>query len=353
MSNFVTAKEMSEKWNISRRRISTLCIEGRIEGAERLGNMWTIPKTAKKPIDKRTIRYEKKEAELKPFVKWAGGKRQLVSELEKYFISSKGIKRYVEAFVGGGALLFHILQNYDIEEIYISDINKELINAYNVIKNNVGVLIDRLNEIQSQFLALYESERKSYYYEKRTEYNTILLNDNTAVEKASLFIFLNKTCFNGLYRVNKKGEFNVPMGDYKKPVILEEENLLNISKALQKVTIICGDYSLVKEYIDDETFVYFDPPYRPISQTSSFTSYNADCFDDKEQQRLASFINEIDSKGAKFLLSNSDPQNINIEDNFFEDLYRKYIIDKVLMSRMINSKASGRGKINELLISNQ
>ena len=202
------------------------------------------------------------------------------------------------------------------------------------------------------FLPMNEDGRKYYYYMTRDKFNSIPLNGKTAIDKAALFIFLNKTCFNGLYRVNRKGQFNVPMGAYKNPTICDESNLRNISDALQNVTIVCGDYSLSKEFIDQNTFVYLDPPYRPISETSAFTSYNVDAFDDVEQIRLAHFIDTIDASGAKIVLSNSDPQNVNPDDTFFEELYKNYSIDKVEATRMINSKSEGRGKIHELIIHN-
>ena len=176
--------------------------------------------------------------------------------------------------------------------------------------------------------------------------------NSTAIDKAAYFIFLNKTCFNGLYRVNRKGQFNVPMGAYKNPMICDEENLRNINKVLQNVTIVCGDYSLAKQFIDKDTFVYLDPPYRPISETSTFTSYNPDIFDDSEQLRLARFIDEINVSGAKIVLSNSDPKNVNPDDTFFDELYKAYHIKRVSATRMINSKADSRGKINELIICN-
>lgn len=355
MLSFMSAKEAAEKWNISQRRVSVLCSENRINGAMMVGNMWIIPSNAEKPVDKRTVRYDKENAiALKPFVKWVGGKSQLIDELEKMLLANeeKTLTKYCEPMVGGGALLFNILSKYDFKELYISDINPELINAYNAIKNNVDKLITKLKEMQLAFLPMDENGRKYYYYSVRDKFNATKLTDITAISKAAYFIFLNKTCFNGLYRVNKKGQFNVPMGTYKNPTICDEENLLNISKVLKNVTIVCGDYSLAKEFIDQNTFVYLDPPYRPISETSAFTSYNSDTFDDNQQIRLAKFIDEINSKGARIVLSNSDPKNVNKEDTFFDDLYKGYKIKRVSASRMINSKADNRGKINELLICN-
>ena len=355
MFKYLPARDIAKKWNISQRRVAILCSEERINGAIMVSNMWLIPNTAEKPIDKRTIRYEKqKKIELKPFVKWVGGKGQLVAQLEKHIPANaeKVLTKYAEPFVGGGALLFNILSKYNFEEIYIGDINKELINAYNVVKNNVKELITKLAKMQQTFIPLDEDGRKNYYYDTRDKFNSLILNENTAIEKASLFIFLNKTCFNGLYRVNKKGQFNVPMGAYKNPTICDEKNLINVSEALQNVKIACADYSLSKDFIDKDTFVYLDPPYRPVSKTASFTAYNADCFDDNEQIRLAKFIDEINLSGAKIMLSNSDPQNVNSEDTFFEELYKAYTINKVEATRAINSKGDSRGKIKELLICN-
>lgn len=355
MLSYISAKEVAVKWNISQRRVAILCSENRVSGAMMVGNMWIIPAEAEKPIDKRTVRYEKEHiVSLKPFVKWVGGKRQLISELEKMLLADgeKIFTKYCEPMVGGGALFFNVLSKYNFEQLYISDINSELINAYQVIKNNVDSLIEKLREMQLLFLPMDENGKKLYYYSIRDRFNNTQLCDTSAIEKAAYFIFLNKTCFNGLYRVNRKGQFNVPMGAYKNPMICDEENLRNINKFLQNVTIVCGDYSLSKHFIDKNTFVYLDPPYRPISETSGFTSYNSDTFDDNDQIRLARFIDEINASGAKIVLSNSDPKNVNPDDTFFDELYKAYQIKRVSATRMINSKADSRGKINELLICN-
>ena len=355
MLSFISAKEAAEKWEISQRRVAILCSENRIEGAMMVGNMWIIPSTAKKPIDKRTVRYEKEaKAELKPFLKWVGGKGQLVNEIEKFLPvdEEKALTKYAEPMVGGGALLFSILSKYDFEELYISDINAELINAYIVVRDNIDLLVEKLTEMQAIFLPMNENGRKYFYYNARDKFNALQLSQETAVEKAALFIFLNKTCFNGLYRVNKKGQFNVPMGAYKNPTICDENNLRNISNALQNVEIVCGDYTLSESFIDNNTFVYIDPPYRPISETSAFTSYNSDSFDDNEQIRLSQYIERIDKVGAKVVLSNSDPKNVNPDDMFFDDLYKSFKIHRVEATRAINSKAEKRGKISELLICN-
>ncbi len=354
MLSYMSAKEAAEKWSISQRRVAILCTEDRINGAMMVGNMWIIPSTAEKPIDKRTTRYEKqKNVELKPFVKWVGGKGQLVHELEQKLLAIPNMpKKYAEPMIGGGALFFALLSKYEFEEVYIGDSNAELINTYKVIRDDIDNLIDRLNELQMTFIPMDENGRKYYYYMMRDRFNGLHLSTENATEKAALFVFLNKTCFNGLYRVNQKGQFNVPMGAYKNPKICDEDNLRNIHEVLQNVEIVCGDYSLSNDFIDEDTFVYFDPPYRPISQTSGFTSYNTDAFDDNEQIRLAEYIKDINDKGAKIVLSNSDPKNINEKDDFFDDLYNEYNINRISASRMINSNAEKRGKINELLICN-
>ena len=237
--------------------------------------------------------------------------------------------------------------------MYISDKNLELINTYKSIRDNVDILIKSLKEMEEQYIPLDNENRKDYYYKKREEYNSLKINSEVNnIEKAILFIFLNKTCFNGLYRVNKKGKFNVPMGAYKKPKICDEENLKNVSLTLRNVKIVYADYKESEKFIDDKTFVYIDPPYRPLNITSSFTSYTENDFNDKEQIELAEYINVLNKKGAKIVISNSDPKNNDIDDNFFDKLYKNYNINRVKATRMLNSNASLRGAINELLITN-
>lgn len=299
--------------------------------------------------------FEKDKIECKPFIKWVGGKGQLLSEINKLYPVElgKNINKYAEIFVGGGAVLFDILSKYKLDEVYISDKNLELINTYKSIRDNVDILIKSLKGMEEQYIPLDNENRKDYYYKKREEYNSLKINSEVNnIEKAVLFIFLNKTCFNGLYRVNKKGEFNVPMGAYKKPKICDEENLKNVSLALKKVKIIYADYRESESFIDEKTFVYIDPPYRPLNITSSFTSYTENDFNDKEQIELAEYINVLNKKGAKIVISNSDPKNNDIDDNFFDKLYKNYNINRVKATRMLNSNASLRGAINELLITN-
>ena len=300
--------------------------------------------------------FEKEERiECKPFIKWVGGKGQLLPEINKLYPIELGktINKYAEIFIGGGAVLFDILSKYKLDEVYISDKNLELINTYKSIRDSVDILIKSLKEMEEEYIPLDDENRKIYYYEKRQKYNKLKINiEENNIEKASLFIFLNKTCFNGLYRVNKKGEFNVPMGAYKNPKICDKENLKNVSMALKNVKIIYADYRESESFIDEKTFVYIDPPYRPLNTSSSFTSYTENDFSDKEQIELAEYIDLLNKKKAKIVISNSDPKNNNIDDNFFDELYKNYNINRVKATRMLNSNASLRGAINELLITN-
>lgn len=295
--------------------------------------------------------------QLKPFLKWAGGKSQLLNDIRDVYPDGLGktITKYAEPFVGGGAVLFDILSSYNMKEIYISDINKELINTYCVVRDDVDSLLSLLHQLEKDYLPLDDDQRKDYYIKKRTRFNELkMINgvEKELVETAALMIFLNRTCFNGLYRVNKSGLFNVPIGAYKKPRICDSENLRLISSALQNVKIEWGDYKQSAGFIDAQTFVYFDPPFRPLNQTANFVSYNEVSFDDSAQCELAEFVKEMDKKGAKFALSNSDPQNLDTDDYFFDDLYKGFHISRVQAARMINSNRKGRGKISELLITN-
>ncbi len=355
MFAYMTASEAAEKWNISHRRVLTLCKEKRISNVATLGNMWIIPINAKKPEDARKRRCIENEGKaVKPFLKWAGGKGQLLKEIEQYYPFNNMITKYAEPFVGGGAVLFDILSKYDLEEVYISDINSELINTYCIIRNDIDSLIEILYAMQREYTPLDTNNRKIYYNKKREHFNHLKVNGNesTNILKAALMIFLNKTCFNGLFRVNKKGLFNVPMGAYKNPMICDEKNLRAVSEKLQNVTIFCGDYKESADFIDENTFVYFDPPYRPISDTASFTAYTENLFNDKKQIELAHFVDDMHKKGAKILVSNSDPKNLNADDNFFDNIYSAHKIKRVEATRMINCQAQSRGKIKELLISN-
>ena len=289
----------------------------------------------------------------RPFIKWVGGKTQLLNEVSKSLprdFASRQHVTYVEPFVGGGAVMFWILQEYpNIERAVINDINQELICTYRVIQVNVEELIAELAHIQDEYIPLGSEDRKAYFMEKRARFNT---KKTTPVETAALFIFLNRTCFNGLYRVNSKGKFNVPHGKYANPRICDADNLHACSAVLQKVEILCGDFSDTGRYAGPNTLFYFDPPYKPITETSSFTSYAKEGFNDDEQVRLRDFCDQISKDKALFVASNSDPKGVNPSENFFDTLYNHFIIKRVSATRMINSDASGRGAISELIISN-
>lgn len=295
---------------------------------------------------------------VKPFLKWAGGKSQLLEQIEANFpceFKTGSIKRYVEPFIGSGAVFFYVSQCYPIEEFFISDINPELILAYKTIQKNVEELIEILSKIQGEYLSLDEERRKEYFYRTRSEFNVLgkqidLDKDGVRegwIKRTAQLIFLNRTCFNGLFRVNSKGEFNVPFGKYKNPTICDRDNLRAVSQVLQKTHIHHGDFTDCEKVVDKNSFVYFDPPYKPIGKTANFTSYSKDSFDDTQQLRLRDFFSLLDRKGAKLMLSNSDPSG-----NFFETAYGGYRIERVKASRNINSNGQKRGKINEILIMN-
>lgn len=289
----------------------------------------------------------------RPFVKWVGGKTQLLDEVKKSLprdFANRQHITYVEPFVGGGAVMFWILQEYpNIERAVINDINEELICTYRVIKESVEGLIAQLSKIQSEYIPLNSEARKDYFMEKRALFNT---KNTSPVELAALFIFLNRTCFNGLYRVNSKGEFNVPHGKYANPRICDVDNLHACSTILQKVEILCGDFSETGRYAGPNTLFYFDPPYKPITETSYFTSYAKEGFNDDEQIRLRDFCEQISKDKALFVASNSDPKDVNPSEDFLDTLYNHFVIKRVSAARMINSDASGRGAISELMISN-
>ncbi|MEZ5334928.1 MAG: DNA adenine methylase [Methanolobus sp.] len=290
----------------------------------------------------------------------------MLPEFEKRFppgLYSGEIKKYVEPFVGGGAVLFHVIGKFSFDECHVYDANEELVLAYSVVKKNPHELISLLQQMQQDFLQLDDEKRKEFFYSKREEFNNKKAeidfenySDNW-IERASMIIFLNKTCYNGLFRVNSKGGFNVPFGRYKNPKIADAENLLSVSDALQNVEIHLGDFEDCKKVVNNSTFVYFDPPYRPLNKTSSFTSYSKDSFNDEDQIRLAGLYKKLDKKGAKLMLSNSDPRNENPDDDFFDELYSNrmypnFNIERVPATRMINCNAQKRGSINELIVTN-
>lgn len=292
-----------------------------------------------------------------PVLKWAGGKGMLLPQLSEKFpnkLRYGAIKKYIEPFVGGGAVFFDISNSYYFEKAYLFDINPELVILYNVIKNNVFELIEVLSSLQKTYFS--SSDRKEFYYKIRNEYNTFdkKLNTNnysvSFIRRAALTVFLNRTCFNGLFRVNRKGLFNVPMGSYKNPRILDTENLIAVSKALSNAIIMQADFSRALEFADKDTFIYYDPPYRPL-KNSSFTTYAIEAFDDSEQIRLKTVFEQAHQKGALQMLSNSDPTNVE-PDPFFDDLYQNYNIYRILAKRLINADSDGRGEIREILVTN-
>lgn len=290
----------------------------------------------------------------KPFVKWAGGKGQLIKQIETYLpdrFDDMQTITYIEPFVGGGAMLFHMLNEHsNIVRAIINDINSNLITAYRTIQAQPELLIERLAEIQAEYLELDEKHRQEYFYKKRELFNSDYTND---VENTAMFIYLNRTCFNGLYRENSKGKFNVPFGRYHNPTICDADTIRYDSELLHRVEILHGDYAQVENFINgDNTFIYFDPPYRPLNATSSFNSYVKEPFNDGEQIRLKHFFSKITELGSLSILSNSDCSAKNPNDTFLEDLYGEFYINRVYASRMVNANVTKRGKLTELLISN-
>ena len=292
-----------------------------------------------------------------PFLKWAGGKRQLMKEIELRLLDNlESCNTYVEPFIGGGAVLFHLLEKYDFESVHISDLNPELILCYEMLKLDAKSVIRNLDKLIEAYPEEIE-DRKEVYYKIRTDWNEEVDNINSLsktkkIKRVSQMLFLNRTCFNGLFRVNRKGEFNVPIGNYKKPSFPKAENLLAVQKALENVNIHLSSFENCESWIDKSTFIYFDPPYRPLSDTSHFVSYSKGDFDDDSQRKLAKTFRSLDKKNVKLLLSNSDPKNTVADDEFFDDLYSGFNIQRVIANRSINSNPDKRGNITELLISN-
>lgn len=290
----------------------------------------------------------------KPFIKWVGGKGQLIEQLEALlpadFDEWENVT-YIEPFVGGGAMLFNMLQNHaNIKSAVINDINEDLTMCYKVVKTSPSELIDSLNTIQKEYYSLKTDEmRKQFFLNVREEFNTKALDP---IRNTTLFFFLNRTCFNGLYRVNKSGMFNVPFGKYVTPTICDPVTIYADSELLQNVEILTGDYQQTFEWAHEKTLFYFDPPYRPLSNTSSFNDYAKEAFNDAAQKRLKAFCDMIETSGYTFMLSNSDCFNTPAKDRFFDDLYLEYTIERVVASRSVNANPSKRGKLTELLICN-
>lgn len=290
----------------------------------------------------------------KPFIKWVGGKSKLIEQLDAQlpadFDSLEDVT-YIEPFVGGGAMLFYMLQHYpNINHVIINDINPDLTTCYRTVRDNPNELIASLQDIENTYLSLNTEEaRKEFFMVVRNRYNEKNLDP---IENTTKFFFLNKTCFNGLYRVNKKGLFNVPFGRYSNPTICNPETILKDSELLQRVEILNGDFEETFKYAQGNTLFYFDPPYRPLSDTSSFNNYAKEAFNDNAQIRLKKYCDRINDAGFKFMLSNSDCKSVNGEDNFFDVLYAAYQIERVWASRSINSNPNKRGELTEILVRN-
>lgn len=298
---------------------------------------------------------------VKPFIKWAGGKTQLIPQLEKHLPENMDrFDTYVEPFIGGGALFYHMAAKHNFKKLVINDFNPDLVNVYRVIQKQPKKLLTVLEEFQKDYLSKSEDERKEFYYSMREQFNNVKTGVSYDVKVlntehvllAGLFILLNKTCFNGLYRVNSKGLFNVPFANPKTLFIVDEENIMAVSKLLQKAVILCGDYRNVEPYLDGKTFIYLDPPYRPVAASDRGNIYVKDAFNDEAQAELASWCGKMDSKGVKFMLSNSDPTMADPEDKFFEELFKDFNIHTVYAKRMINRDGSARGQIREILVTN-
>ena len=288
------------------------------------------------------------ESVAKPFIKWVGGKTQLIEQLEALlpadFDDWKDVT-YIEPFVGGGAMLFYMLRTHsNIKTAVINDINSDLTTCYKVVRDNPFELVNALQQIQAEYYALTsEDERKAFFMQRRDEFNTKSL---APLRNTTLFFFLNKTCFNGLYRVNRTGLFNVPFGRYNRPQICDEQTIRTDSELLKNVEILTGDYQETLPHAKGNTLFYFDPPYRPLNNTSSFNDYTKEAFNDLAQVRLKEFCDKVVDSGYHFMLSNSD-----CPDGFFDDLYLpRYTIERVWASRSVNANASKRGKLTEILV---
>jgi len=297
----------------------------------------------------------------RPFIKWAGGKSQLIDEIDERLpveLREREITTYFEPFLGGGAVFFYIAQKYSIERAILFDINEDLIITYKVIKYNPEELMRFIDYYKYLYNNMDIEKQKDFFYSIRENYNKnkvkINFNDynNELIEHAAQMIFLNKTCYNGLYRLNSKGEFNVPFGKYKNVKFYDKENILYSSALLQKAELYICDFEEIIHYDVNNAFIYFDPPYRPISQTASFTSYSKFHFSENDQIRLATIFKELDKRNTRLMLSNSDPKNVNPDDDFFEKHYKGFNIQRVYANRMINCNGEKRGKINELIITN-
>jgi len=285
-----------------------------------------------------------KNAQVKPFLKWVGGKTKLLSEIEKNLPKNLIKKRfnYVEPFLGGGAVFFHFIQKFDIEKAYLNDLNNKLIDVYSDVRDKNTELIQKLKKLESDYYG--SSDKKTFFLDKRNEFNTI----KKSTQKSALFVFLNKTGFNGMYRENSKGEYNIPFGQMKAPVICNKDLLEKTSKLLNDKDITFFSKSFDKLILTEkDTFYYLDPPYRPISKTSSFTDYTKSSFNDKTQFLLKEYCEKIDEKGSLFMQSNSYS-----EDGFFQKLYHNRKINNLKVMRTISADGNKRNKAKEIIIKN-
>ena len=296
----------------------------------------------------------------KPFLKWAGGKTQILHDIDNNLppeIKKNGIANYYEPFLGSAAVFLFLKQKYNIENAYLSDISYNLISTFKIVQNQTNDLIEELKLLDKEFKPKNSEQRRVYYNSKRDEFNILLLSGNQSSEqklirRAALTIFLNRTCFNGLYRINRAGQFNVPFGRYENPKILDEENLIAVSEILKNVVLEVRDFKTLTEVVKKNAFIYYDPPYSPLNKTSNFTSYSESEFSLNEQKELAKVYTLLDKKGIKQLLSNADLRNHNSKNNFLDNLYSKFTIKRILANRLINSEATNRGKISEILVKN-
>ena len=296
------------------------------------------------------------ETIVKPFLKWAGGKRQLLplfTDMYPPALKAGTIKNYYEPFLGSGAVFFDIAQRYSVKNFFLSDINAELVLTYQVIQAQVSKLIEVLYQHEKNYLALNKEKRLQYFYDQREQFNLqraatgFSKNAGKGVDRAAQLIFLNRTCYNGLFRVNSKGEFNTPAGDYIKPSICDVKNLTGAAKLLDKATIQQAGFTKTLKDILPSSFVYLDPPYRPVSKTASFNSYSKAIFRDEQQAELADRYRQLDKKAVLLMLSNSDSA-----DKFFDKLYKGFAITRVPAKRLINKDASKRGHVNEIVVTN-
>ena len=297
----------------------------------------------------------------KPFLKWAGGKGQLLDKFRALYprqLAVGGITTYYEPFLGSGAVFFEIAQTYPVQSAYLYDINAELILTYKTIQKDAAKLVEHLHQIQKSYLSLGKEKRTAYFYEQRDAYNMQRHHidygtySDDWLHRAAQLIFLNRTCFNGLYRVNAKGDFNTPAGNYANPKICDEYNLIAVGKLLEMAEIKHAGFEEMASDVKQSSFVYFDPPYRPISKTASFKAYNMDGFGDDDQRALALIFRQLDKPGVYLMLSNSDPKNSDPDDDFFDEIYRGYPIARVPAKRLINSDAAKRGAIHEIVVTN-